>query len=148
MGAPFPLPFLHPRSSALQGCGRPIFTALLIFPFQFLFASFTICPIKALMVQEVLLIGLVTCSFLVPPLGLKAQACSLAIYILCLVLAFYSWEGAPPLGLVHVPSPLQHTAPFFALFAFSNYKTSTLIVQAPFLPITSSNVPQGTNCTQ
>lgn len=59
MGAPFPLPFLHPRPGALQGCGRPIFTALLTLPVQFLFASFTICPIKALMVQKVLLIGLV-----------------------------------------------------------------------------------------
>ena len=100
------------------------------------------------MVQKVLLIGLVMCSFLVPPLGLKARACSLAIYILCLVLAFYSWEAAPSLGLVHIPSPLQHATPFFGLFAFSNYKTGTLIVQAPFLPITSPNVPQGTNCTR
>lgn len=55
-------------------------------------------------------------------------------------------HGAPPLGLVHIPSPLQHTAPFFALFASFNYKTSTLIVQAPFLPVTSTNEPQGTNC--
>ena len=148
MGAPFPLPFLHPRPSApLQGYERPIFTALLISPVQFLFASFTTCPINALTVQGVLLVGLVMCSFLVPPLGLKARACSLTIYILCLVLAFHSWEGAPPLGLVHIPSPLQHTAPFSALFTPSNYKTGTLIVQAPFLPITSTNVPQGTNCT-
>ena len=148
MGAPFPWPFLYPRPSAsLQGYERPILTALLIYPVQFLFASFTICPINALTVQGVLLIGLVTCSYLVSPLGLKARACSLPIYILCLVLAFCSWDGAPPLGLVHSLSPLQHTAPFFALFTSFNYKTSTLIVQAPFLPITSTNEPQGTNCT-
>lgn len=69
--------------------------------------------------------------------GLKGWAFSFPAHIVCPFLEFYSWDRAPPLCLVHIPSPLQHCAHWTELRSLlcshTNY-TSALIVQDPFFP--------------